>query len=101
MLVKEVTFNDFLREFEEFGRANNFSYEGKRALYEYLNDLSEDLGEHIELDIISLCCDFTEYDSLEQFIENYSISNIKSIEDIDYYTTVIPINDQSFIIQDF
>jgi len=101
MIVKEVTFNDFLREFEEFGRANNFSYEGKRALYEYLNDLSEDLGEHIELDIISLCCDFTEYDSLEQFIENYSISNIKSIEDIEYYTTVIPINDQSFIIQDF
>jgi len=35
MLVKEVTFYDFLKEFEEFGRANNFSYEGKRALYEF------------------------------------------------------------------
>jgi len=103
MLVKEVSFYDFLKEFEEFGRANNFSYEGKKALYDYLNDLSEDLGEPIELDIIGICCDFTEYDSLEQFIENYShaIGEIKSIEDISYYTTVIKINEEAFIIQDF
>ena len=104
MIVKEVTFNDFLREFEEFGRANNFSYEGKRALYDYLSELAEDLGEPIELDIIGICCDFTEYDSIEEFKNDYSYTigeDIDDIEDIQDYTIVIPINDQSFIIQDF
>ena len=103
MLVKEVSFYDFLREFEEFGRANNFSYEGKRALYDYLSELAEDLGEPMELDVIAICCDFTEYNSIEEFNNNYShaIGEIKSIEDIDYYTIVIPINKDSFIIQDF
>jgi len=103
MLVKEVTFYDFLKEFEEFGRANNFSYEGKRALYDYLEELSEDLGKPIELDVIGICCEFTEYGSLEEFNNDYSytIGNIDDIEDIKEYTIVIPINDESFIIQDF
>ena len=103
MLVKEISFNDFLEEFRNYGRENQFSYEGKKALYDYLSDLSEDIGQSIELDIIAICCDFTEYDSLEQFIDDYgySVGDINSIEDIDYYTVVIPINSQSFIIRDF
>lgn len=103
MLVKEVTFNDFLEEFENHGRENQFSYEGKKALYDYLGELSEDIGQPIELDVIAICCDYTEYDGLEQFNNDYgySIDNVNSIEDIEYYTTVIPINGQSFIIQNF
>jgi len=103
MLVKQVTFSDFLKEFEEFGRENHFSYEGKKALYDYLNELSDDIGEPIELDIIGICCDFTEYASLEEFIDayGYSINKIDSIDDIQYYTTVIQIDDESFIIQNF
>jgi len=103
MLVREINFNDFVGEFKSYERENQFSYEGKKALYDYLNDLSEDLGEHIELDIISICCDFTEYSSLEDFVNDYSytIKDINSIEDIEYYTTVIPISSNSFIIQNF
>jgi len=100
MLVKEVSFYDFLKEFEEFGRANNFSYEGKKALYDYLEELSDSLGEPMELDIIGICCDFTEYNSIEEFNNNYGY-DIESLEDLEYYTTVIKINEDSFIIQDF
>ena len=103
MLVKKVSFNDFLEEFKKYGREDQFTYEGKKALFDYLEELSEDIGEPIELDIIGICCDFTEYDNLEQFIDDYGyvIDDINSIEDIDYYTTVIPINNKSFIIQNF
>ncbi len=104
MLVKNVTFYDFLEDFRRLGRENQFSYEGKKALFDYLNDLSEDLGEPIELDIIGICCDYTEYDSLEQFIDDYGYTigeDINDIEDIQDYTVVIPINDESFIIQNF
>ena len=104
MLIKEVSFNDFLEEFKEYGREEQFTYEGKKALFNYLNELGEDIGKPIELDIIAICCDFTEYESLEEFNDDYSytISNdTDSIDDISYYTIVIKIDDESFIIQDF
>ena len=102
MLVKKVSFNDFLEEFEKHERGDQFSYQGKKALYEYLNELGEDLGEPIELDVIALCCEFTEYSSLQEFNNDYgyTIGEINSIDEIEYYTTVIKI-DESFIIQDF
>lgn len=100
MLVKRVSFYDFLKEFEEFGREGQFSYEGKRALFDYLNELGEDLGEPIELDIIGICCDFTEYESLEEFNHDYQL-DLDDIDDINYYTTLIKVDENSFIIQDF
>ena len=100
MLVKIVSFYDFLKEFEEFGRQDSFSYEGKKALYNYLNDLGDDIGQPIEFDVIGLCGDFTEFDSLEEF-NNYYNLDLEDIEDINDYTVVIPIDEESFIIQDF
>ena len=100
MLIKKVSFNDFLKEFEEFGRQDSFSYEGKKALYNYLNDLGDDIGQPIEFDVIGLCGDFTEYDSLEEF-NNYYNLDLDRIDDINYYTTVILMDDERFIIQDF
>src|SRR5690554_6437615 len=100
MLVKKVSFYDFVKEFEEFGREDQFSYEGKRALFDYLNELAEDLGEPIELDIIGICCDFTEYESLEEFNHDYQL-DLDDIDDINYYTIVIRIDEDRFIIQDF
>ena len=100
MLIKKVSFNDFLKEFEEFGRQDSFSYEGKKALYNYLNDLGDDIGQPIEFDVIGLCGDFTEFDSLEEF-NNYYNLDLDRIDDINYYTTVILMDDERFIIQDF
>lgn len=100
MLVKRINFSDFIDEFRKCGRENQFSYQGKKALYEYLNELSEDIGEPIELDVIAICCDYTEYSNLKEFNDNYGY-DIESLEDLEYYTTVIPVNKESFIIQDF
>ena len=103
MLVNRVSFNDFLEEFEKYGREDNFSYQGKKALYEYLNELGEDIGEPIELDIIGICSDFSEYENLKELNKDYgyTIGNIDCIEDLEHYTIVIPIDEKSFIIQDF
>ena len=103
MLVKTVSFSDFVEEFRNCGREDQFSYEGKKALFDYLEELSEDIGEAIELDVIAICCDFTEYDSLEKFLDDYSVAigDINDINDIQNHTTVIQINNQSFIIQNF
>ena len=61
MAIKQtVTESDFRDAFAPI-RPDNFTYEGLGALYEYLEELSEDTGEDIELDVIAICCDYTEY----------------------------------------
>jgi len=60
---------DFRRAFESI-RPDNFSYQGLGAMFEYLEDLSDDIGEEIELDVIAICCDFCEY-SLDEIISEY------------------------------
>ena len=60
--------------FKECGRENQFSYEGFNALYDYLDDYSEQVGEDFKVDVIALCCDFTEYSGWEELYNNYSYS---------------------------
>ena len=72
MAIKQtVTESDFRDAFASI-RPDNFTYEGLGALYEYLNKLSEDLGEDLELDVIALCCAFTEYNE-EEAREEFNI----------------------------
>lgn len=94
-----INFSQFVDAFARMDRADNFSYEGKKALFNYLEQYEEDTGSEIELDIIALCCEYTEYKNLEELQENYS--DIDSMEELEQHTQVIMINNESFIIQDF
>ena len=60
--------------FKECGRENHFSYEGFDALYDYLDEYSDEVGEDFKVDVIALCCDFTEYSGWEELYNNYSYS---------------------------
>ena len=60
-------------------RPDNFSYEGLEILFEYLEQLGDDIGEEIELDVIAICCDFSE-DTPSTIAEQY---NIEAGEDDD------------------
>lgn len=62
------------RLFREAGREDYFSYEGFNALYDYLEEFSECTGEDFEIDVIALCCKFTEYESWEEIYNDYSYS---------------------------
>ena len=89
--------NDFLDAFKKL-RPNNFSYEGLIALYNYLEDYEQGVDEVIELDVIAFCCDYTEYENLEEYKKSYS--SINSIDDIQSATTYISIpNTERFITQ--
>ena len=97
-----VTINsfDFINAFEDYGRENQFSRAALFALFDYLEELEQDIGEDMELDVIGICCDYTEYESLEEFQEQCNDS-YKSIEDIEDETTVIRLDDGGFIVQNF
>jgi hypothetical protein len=62
-MKKILNFYDFCDEFGGSQYENNFSYNGKKALFEYLEQYEEDTGEEMELDIIALCCDYDEHDN--------------------------------------
>ena len=58
--------NDFIEAFKRAGRSNQFSEEGLIRLYEYLIENEQASSKETELDVIGVCCAFTEYDSLEE-----------------------------------
>ena len=90
---------DFKNEFKKI-RPDNFSYDGLKALYDYLINLEDDTGVEMEFDPVELCCNYSEYDNFEQLKNNYSdIENFKELED---ETSVIKIpNTKRFIIQNY
>lgn len=53
------------------GYKNNFSYEGAKAVQDYYEQLSDDLGEDIEFDPIAWCCEWAEYDSIGEAMNDY------------------------------
>lgn len=108
-MYTRVNFYRFERAFIDMGRENQFTYLGKKALFEHLEESEEACGEELELDVIALCCEFTEFESLKDFRERYG-DKYKTFEDIEFKTLVIPVEVdyssngvgiKSFIIQDF
>jgi len=95
-----VNFSDFCDAFNGHGRENQFTYEGKRALFDYLEELEADMVEDIELDVIELCGEYTEYANLADFQADYD-GDYETINDVEQETTVIRINDDAFIIAQF
>lgn len=49
----------------------SYTWAGAMALAEYLENLEEDTGEEMELDPIAILCDFSEYESLEDWHNDY------------------------------
>ena len=67
-----VTFCDFCDAFRKFDRNDTFSYDGKKALFDYLEEVEQSTGEEIELDVIALCCDYDE-NYTDDIVANYRI----------------------------
>lgn len=113
-MKKTVSLYDFRNEFEKMNRQDSFSYEGKKALFDYFEMLENDCGMEIELDIIAFCCEYTEYANIEEVFLNYftikeenwteeeylELSDDEKIEKLQEYTQVI-IFDKGIIVQDF
>jgi hypothetical protein len=66
-----VYFSEFCDYFRKI-RPDNFSYEGLRILFDYIADIDNSCGEESELDVIGLCCEFSEA-SWEVIASDYSI----------------------------
>ena len=89
-MIDTVTQTEFVDRFVKIDREDNFSYWGRIALFEYFEQLEEDLGEQIEFDPIAICCEYTEYESLDELNEVYG-KEFEDLDEVSDYTSVIPV----------
>lgn len=115
-MKKTIDKYDFRREFEEFRRKENFSYAGLDTLFAYLEEVEQDCGKEFELDVIAICCEYTEYDE-EELISQYGHKLDREedqdddeylealLDELEQWTTVLKVEDShksvSYILQAF
>tara|TARA_R110000803_G_scaffold24702_1_gene59314 strand:- start:743 stop:1057 length:315 start_codon:yes stop_codon:yes gene_type:complete len=100
-IVKTLNEYQFADEFNKV-RPDQFSYEALKTLYNYLDELySEEMGiGSYELDVIALCCNYAEYDSLSDFNDNYGTDFERLVDIVDTDYNMIPIEDtERFIVE--
>jgi len=89
--------NEFVEMFDKYGRSDNFSRLGRRKLAEYFEQLEEDLGQDVEVDVIAICCDYSEIE-IKDIKHETGCENLKDLQD---NTTVIEVDDETIIYQNF
>lgn len=108
MIIEEYDESLFISRFEDYKRVEttenpngNFSYKGLRALFEYLEEIYNEENP-LKLDVISLCCDFSEYKNGTEYLNDYD-SDLKKedFEEIEDYWTAVEeeINDNTTLIK--
>ena len=84
---------------------NAFSYVGRVALFEYLEQYEADWGIELDFDPVALRCEFTEYSDVKGAFENYQpededLSELEMLEWLQDRTQVIEFK-TGLILQDF
>ena len=96
-MIQRIGFCQFCDAFRDMGRNEQFTYEAKRALFDYLEELGEDIGEEIELDVIALCCEWNE-ETLEDVLHYY---DLESLEELEENTTVLELPNGNILYQPY
>lgn len=116
MAIKiELYVGEFLNMFDQYGRTDQFSVCAKEALYEHLEELSDDLGDDVTIDIVGLCCDWTEYsagDLLRDYGKQYLPDDRESYDSdeaatealftaLQEETTILKLRNGAYLVQVF
>jgi hypothetical protein len=106
-MYQHVNIDDFDHAFLVAGRYNQFTWESRQALFEYIEQFEENIGEEIELDPIALCCEWTEatYDKLRAEISHEEdlpeFSNEEILEYLRHKTNVIEVDEIKLLIMNY
>ena len=71
-MYQTINFSSFCDAFRSHDRQDQFSYDAKRALFDYFEDMEESTGQTIELDVIAICCEYIE-STFDEVRESYSL----------------------------
>ena len=93
-ILQQRNEDTFVKEFQGY-QANKFSIEGLRALYQWLLDISNDTETNINLDVIAICVEYDEYETLQEVLKYY---NLKTRQELEDRTVVIDIPNSKALI---
>ena len=82
-----VNQSEFIDAFHRYDRYDQFGYDALVSLFDYMEQLEEDCGEEMELDVIALCCDYS-VDSVADIASNYNI-DIADMDDDEARSAVL------------
>jgi len=71
-MKQTIGWGQFSEAFARMDRKDQFSYEALELIYDYLTELEDSTGEELELDVIAICCEYSE-ESVESIAELYGI----------------------------
>lgn len=103
---KRIYLSDFMEAFDDHGCDDQFPPAALEALFEFFEELEDETGELIELDVIAICCSFTEYDSPQDCAEDMFL-DVEGMGDADIisllqeHTIVIPLKSGGLVIQNY
>lgn len=92
-MKQTIGLSEFRSAFHNMGRGNQFSYDGLKALFNYLEEVDEDM----ELDVIALCCEFKEYEDEEALCSEHGMT----IDEISDRAIVIRADNGAVIVSQF
>jgi len=81
------------------GKGGNFTIDGLNALFDYLEDFEESMGESIQFDPIGLCCQFAEYQSAAEAVQDINPDMYSDIVEANAYEDEQDLNAQSMDIE--
>lgn len=108
MIYTQINKYEMIDAFRRYGRLKtsethgNFTEEAIEELFDYYDDL-----ENYELDVIGICCEWTQYDNIDEVKEAYLDSThderwcsyvFEYLEDNTYH---IVLGDDSILVRDF
>ena len=102
-MIETVTRTRFINWFRQSNTyKNQFSFEGQFALYDYFEELELGTGEQLQYDPIAICCDYTEYENIEEYNENYQpVENLDQIRELPTVIEITNPKPKGFIIQNY
>lgn len=81
-IVQTLSKSSFIDAFTHSSRKDQFSYEALEAIFDYLEDYSDSTGEPVELDIVGICCEWSEA-NWSDIARDYSIDLNDHADDTD------------------
>tara|TARA_R110000803_G_scaffold179460_1_gene241880 strand:- start:1200 stop:1574 length:375 start_codon:yes stop_codon:yes gene_type:complete len=103
-MKQTINQTQFINAFQSWDTyKDNFSYDALELLYEYFEDYYSDTGVEMELDVVGICCDYSEMDKAE-LLQSYNESLIAfltaGLVTWEEYAS-LPEDEQDALIDDF
>tara|TARA_R110000824_G_scaffold36643_1_gene113634 strand:- start:983 stop:1315 length:333 start_codon:yes stop_codon:yes gene_type:complete len=82
-MKQTINFSQFTDAFRDHGRHDQFTYQAKRALFDWIEEMDDGCGTDTELDVVALCCEWAEYDDAVAAASEYCNTGVDALTDDD------------------